>query len=72
MTEFDAACVDLLDIIYAALDQQAVQVGLLPNALFNEKVEILQRKYNTALNPPLADHVDGAFTKEYRRQTQGY
>ena len=69
---FDAACVGLLDLIYGTLDQEAVYVGVMPAELFQEKVEILQRKYNTRLNPPLPDVIDTKCTKDYRRQTQGY
>ena len=72
LSNFDDAVDALEDAMYKCLDGQAFDLGITHNALFQEKVEILQRKYNTRLNPPLPEVEDKTFAREYRRQTQGY
>lgn len=70
---FDAALAALGDAAFNVLDNQAYGLGLSHWDVFQEKVEILQRKYNTALNAPMPDATeDDPIAREYRRQTQGY
>lgn len=71
--EFEAALSALGNAAFAQLAEQAEFKGLHPVNHFIEKVEILNRKYNTALNaPPPDDLTEDPAAKEYRRQTQGY
>lgn len=71
--EFEAALSALGDAAFAQLAEQAEFKGLHHVNHFIEKVEILNRKYNTALNaPPPDDPNEDPAAKEYRRQTQGY
>jgi hypothetical protein len=71
--DFNAAFDALGNAAFNVLDNQAFQIGLSHWDVFREKVEILNRKYNTALNAPLPeDTSEDPVTKEYRRQTQGY
>lgn len=71
--DFDAALDALGDAAFNVLANQAEHAGLHHVSHFLEKVEVLQRKYNTALNVPLpGDPDDDPVAKEYRRQTQGY
>lgn len=71
--EFEAALSALGDAAFAQLAEQAEFKGLHHVNHFIEKVEILNRKYNTALNaPPPDDPSEDPAAKEYRRQTQGY
>ncbi len=70
---FDAALDALGDAAFNVLASQADQMGIHHQDHFLEKVEILQRRYNTALNVPTPDDPDDdPAAKEYRRQTQGY
>ncbi|MEM4988796.1 hypothetical protein V8G57_15490 [Collimonas sp. H4R21] len=70
---FDAALAALGDAAFNVLDNQAYGLGLSHWDVFQEKVEVLQRKYNTALNTPTPGATeDDPIAKEYRRQTQGY
>jgi hypothetical protein len=72
-TDFNAAFDALGNAAFNVLDNQAFQIGLSHSDLFHEKVEVLNRKYNTALNsPPPEDTSEDPVIKEYRRQTQGY
>lgn len=69
----DAALDALGDAAFNVLASQAELVGVHHQDYFLEKVEILQRRYNTALNAPAADDPDDdPVAREYRRQTQGY
>jgi len=71
--EFEAALAALGDAAFAQLAEQADFKGLHHVNHFIEKVEILNRKYNTALNaPPPDESTEDPVAKEYRRQTQGY
>lgn len=71
--DFDAAFDALGNAAFNVLDNQAFQIGLSHKDVFREKMEILNRKYNTALNAPLPEATsEDTVTKEYRRQTQGY
>lgn len=71
--DFEATLGALGDAAFAQLADQADFKGLHHVSHFLEKVEVLQRKYNTALNAPLpADPAEDPVAKEYRRQTQGY
>lgn len=71
--DFDAALDALGDAAFNVLANQAEHAGLHHVSHFLEKVEVLQRKYNTALNAPVQDAPgDDPVAKEYRRQTQGY
>lgn len=71
--EFEAALAALGDAAFAQLAEQADFKGLHHVNHFVEKVEILNRKYNTALNaPPPDESTEDPVAKEYRRQTQGY
>ncbi|NMM28955.1 MAG: replication initiation factor [Glaciimonas sp.] len=71
--DFDAALDALGDAAFNVLANQADYAGLHHVSHFLEKVETLQRKYNTALNAPLPDDtMEDPVAKEYRRQTQGY
>jgi hypothetical protein len=70
---FDAALDALGDAAFNVLANQAEKIGIHHQDHFLEKVEILQRKYNTALNAPAPDDPDvDPVAREYRRQTQGY
>lgn len=71
--EFETALSALGDAAFAQLAEQAEFKGLHHVNHFIEKVEILNRKYNTALNAPSPDDpTEDPTAKEYRRQTQGY
>lgn len=71
--EFEAALAALGDAAFAQLAEQAEFKGLHHVNHFIERVEILNRKYNTALNAALSDEpTEDPVAKEYRRQTQGY
>lgn len=71
--DFETALAALGDAAFAQLAEQANFKGLHHVSHFIEKVEILNRKYNTALNaPPPDESAEDPVAKEYRRQTQGY
>lgn len=71
--DFNAALDALGVAAFNVLDNQAFGIGLSHWDVFREKVEILHRKYNTAMNAPLPDDAaEDATTREYRRQTQGH
>ena len=71
--DFDAAFDALGDAAFNVLAGQSEHIGVHHAEYFREKVAILHRKYNTALNAaeqPAQE--DDPAAREYRRQTQGY
>ena len=71
--DFNTALDALGNAAFNVLDNQAYQIGVSHWQVFHEKVEILNRKYNTALNAPLPeDTAEDPSEKEYRRHSQGY
>jgi hypothetical protein len=71
--DFDTAFGALGDAAFNVLANQANLVGVHHGNYFSEKVEILSRKYNTALNTPSPEVTkEDPVTREYLRQTQGY
>ena len=53
--DFDAAFDALGDAAFNVLDGQALGLGISHRDMFREKVEILNRKYNTAFNAPASE-----------------
>lgn len=71
-TDFNAAFDAIGIAALNALDNQAYQVGISHWTMFREKVEILNRKYNTAFNETLPDTAKPDLSAwQYRRQSQG-
>jgi len=70
--DFELSLAALGDAAFAQLAVQADFKGLNHANHFIEKIEVLNRKYNTALNAPPDEPEDDPVAKEYRRQTQGY
>jgi hypothetical protein len=72
-TDFDSALNAVGDAAFNVLVNQADSVGVHHVSYFIEKIEILNRKYNTALNVPIPEEPEeDPIAKEYRRQTDGY
>lgn len=71
--DFDSAFDALGDAAFNVLAGQSEHIGIHHADHFREKVEILNRKYNTALNAPSPEATkEDPVAKEYRRQTEGY
>ncbi|MDB5852862.1 MAG: replication initiation factor [Herminiimonas sp.] len=71
-TDFNAAFDAIGNAAFNALDDQAHQVGISHWTMFREKVEILNRKYNTAFNETLPDTTTPDLSSwQYRRQIEG-
>lgn len=71
--DFNAAFNAVGDAAFNSLAGKADFLGLPHTDLFAEKVELLCRKYNTAINRPPPDETPlDPVTREYRRQTEGY
>jgi len=60
------------DAAFQALSDQAAYIGIPEAQHFQEKVAVLNRKYNTALNLSDEETAEDVLVNEYRRFSKGY
>lgn len=72
INDFDEALNVLGNAAFQVLADQAFNVGIPEMQHFQEKVAVLNRKYNTSLNLGDDETAEDALVNEYRRLSKGY
>ncbi len=71
-SDFDEALKRVGDASFQVLAQRALDLGIPESQHFEEKVAVLNRKYNTSLNLRDDETAEDALVREYRRMSSGY
>lgn len=73
VSDFNAALNLLGNAAFQVLADKAMEIGIPEFQHFEEKVAVLNRKYNTAMNLKEPEETgESVLAREYRRMTQGY